>query len=177
MLQQRRKIATILLRLVDADSMFLLQGIFPKRLKVAPHPHLFIRAPRINQVDNVDEFLLEALLALGGGVTRRDADLDAQVLVALQDFLFRGCCFLGLGGEVVRFELFAHGNGALLCVLLGAGDPLLGEGEAGEFGVKGRVVAGREVLELVKVGLRGWRGGNCFVLEIVLRIILRLKLR
>lgn len=132
MLQQRRKIPTILFRLVDADSVFLLKGIFPKRLKVAPHPHLFIRASCINQINNINKLLLEVVLAFSSSDTWRNANLDAQVLVALQDFFFRELLFffLGavgvLGGEVVRLELFAHGDGALLCVLLGAGDPLLG---------------------------------------------------
>lgn len=63
-----------------------------------------------------------------------------------------------LGEKVECLELLAHGNGALLCVLLGTGDPVLGEGETGEFMVEGRVVGGREVLELVEVGLRRWWG-------------------
>lgn len=39
-------------------------------------------------------------------------------------------------------------------------------------------MAGREVLEFVKVGLGGWRGNNLrLVLRFVLRIILKLILR
>lgn len=82
-LKQRFEISAVLLGLLDADSMFILQGISPERFEILPHLDLFASPSRVDQVDNVDELLLQIPFAFCGRVARRDVDLQTQVLIAL----------------------------------------------------------------------------------------------
>ena len=93
-----------------------------------------MRSPRVEEIHDINEHALQKPLALHDGVPSGNADLAAQVVVPLQ-LLLLGELLVGSNGatlalqlrrKVMMFQLLIRRYGALVRVLLRAGDPLLG---------------------------------------------------